>query len=121
MTDRPRDVNRLLPLKSRYLQILLSLAERPSHGYALMQDVGERTKGQVRLWPAMLYGSLRELQGLGLIEETESRPSAAEDDERRRYYRLTPRGRRALEAEVRRLEQIVRTARGAGIALPKKA
>jgi DNA-binding PadR family transcriptional regulator len=121
MPDRPRDVSPLLPLKSRYLEILLSLVEGPRHGYGLMQDVRVRTEGRVRLWPAALYGSLRELQELALIEETGARPASDEDDERRRYYRLTPKGRRALEAEVQRLENVVRAARSAGVARLKKA
>ena len=121
MTDRPRDVSSLLPIKSRHLNILVSLAEGPRHGYAVMQDVRERSQGRVRLWPAALYGSLRELQELGLIEETEARPPRAEDDERRRYYRLTTRGRRTLAAEIQRLEDLVRAARSAGVVRPKKA
>jgi len=121
MADRPRTASTPQALKGRYLEILLSLAEGPRHGYALMQEVRERTEGRVRLWPAALYGSLRELQELALIEETASRPASDEDDERRRYYRLTPKGRRALETEVHRLEQVVRAARSAGVARLKKA
>ena len=122
MTDKPRDVSALLPLKSRYLEIMLSVADGSRHGYGIMQDVRSRSQGRVRLWPAALYGSLRELQDLGLIGETAARPSKDEDDERRRYYRLTTRGRRVLEAEIHRLEDLVKAARGAGVvARPKKA
>jgi DNA-binding PadR family transcriptional regulator len=109
--DRPRGVDRLLPLKPKFLHILLALADSPLHGYGIMQEVLERTAGQVRLWPAALYGSIRELQRLGLIEESDARPAPGEDDERRRYYAMTPLGRRALEADVRRLEAIVQHAR----------
>ena len=72
-----------------------------------MQEVLERTDGQVRLWPAALYGLLRELQKLEWIVESDKRPSADEDDERRRYFALTPLGKRVLDGEVRRLEAIV--------------
>ena len=76
-----------------------------------MQEVAERTDGQVRLWPAALYGLLRELQKSDFIVESNLRPAAAEDDERRRYFALTPLGKRVLDAEVRRLELIVQHAR----------
>jgi DNA-binding PadR family transcriptional regulator len=109
--DRPRGVDRLLPLKPKFLHILLAVADAPLHGYGIMQEVLERTGGHVRLWPAALYGSIRELEKLGLVEETDDRPAADEDDERRRYYALTPLGRQALEADVRRLEAIVDHAR----------
>jgi DNA-binding PadR family transcriptional regulator len=109
MSDRPRSVDRLLPLKPKVLHILLALADGPRHGYGIMQDVAARTDGQVRVWPAGLYGSLRELEDLGLIAESGKRPS--DDDERRRYFALTPLGTRVLNAEIRRLEAIVDHAR----------
>jgi DNA-binding PadR family transcriptional regulator len=76
-----------------------------------MQEVAERTNGQVRLWPAALYGLLRELEKSDLIVESDNRPAADQDDERRRYFALTPHGKRLLDAEVRRLEAIVSHAR----------
>jgi DNA-binding PadR family transcriptional regulator len=109
MPDRPRSVDRLLPLKPRILHILLALADGPRHGYSIMQEIAARTEGQVRLWPAALYGTLRELEELDLIAESEKRPS--DDDERRRYFALTPFGRRVLSGEVSRLEAIVSHAR----------
>lgn len=109
MSDRPRSVDRLLPLKPKVLHILLALADGPRHGYSIMQEVAARTDGRVRLWPAAMYGSLRELEDLDLITEPETRPS--EDDERRRYFVLTPLGKRVLGAEVRRLSAIVDHAR----------
>ena len=111
MADKLRSVERWLPLKPKILHILLSVADRPRHGYSIMQEVAERTEGQVRLWPAALYRFLRELEKSGFIVESETRPAAAEDDERRRYYTLTPHGKRVLDAEVRRLEAIVIHAR----------
>lgn len=111
MPDKLRSVERLLPLKPKVLHLLLSLAEGPRHGYSIMQEVAGRTDGQVRLWPAALYALLRELDKAGFISESDARPSADEDDERRRYYALTPHGKRVLDAEVRRLEAIVMHAR----------
>jgi len=111
MPDKPRSVERLLPLKPKVLQVLLSVADGPRHGYSIMQEVTERTDGQVRLWPAALYGLLRELEKSDFIAESTVRPAADEDDERRRYFALTPLGKRVLDAEVRRLEAIVQQAR----------
>jgi DNA-binding PadR family transcriptional regulator len=111
MSDRPRRIDPLLPLKPKVLQILLAVADGPRHGYSIMQEVAERTDGQVRLWPAALYGLLRELEKIDLIVESNKRPAADEDDERRRYFALTPHGKRVLDAEVRRLEAIVNHAR----------
>jgi DNA-binding PadR family transcriptional regulator len=76
-----------------------------------MQQVLQRTEGKVRLWPATLYGTLKRLIDENLIEESDERPSADEDDSRRRYYRLTKLGRRVLEAESQRLEDLVRLVR----------
>ena len=111
MTDKLRGVDPLLPLKPKVLHILLAVADGPRHGYSIMQEVLERTDGQVRLWPAGLYGLLRELERLDLIVESDKRPDADEDDERRRYFALTPHGKRVLNADVRRLEAIVHQAR----------
>ena len=111
MADKLRAVDALLPLKPKVLHILLTLADGPRHGYSIMQEVAERTDGQVRLWPAALYGLLRELEEGDLIVESAKRPAADEDDERRRYFALTPLGTRVLDAEVRRLEAIVNHAR----------
>jgi DNA-binding PadR family transcriptional regulator len=109
MTDKPRHVEHLLPLKPKVLQILLALADGPRHGYSIMQDVAARTDGHVRLWPAALYGTLRELTEQEWIAESEERPD--DDDERRRYFALTPLGTRVLTGEIRRLESIVGHAR----------
>jgi DNA-binding PadR family transcriptional regulator len=109
--DKLRGVDSLLPLKPKVLHILLAVADGPRHGYSIMQEVLERTDGQVRLWPAGLYGLLRELEKLDLIAQSEKRPAADEDDERRRYFALTAHGKRVLDADVRRLEAIVHRAR----------
>lgn len=111
MPDKPRSVPPLLPLRPKVLHILMAVVDVPRHGYGIMQEVLERTDGQVRLWPAALYGLLRELEQLDLIVESDKRPAAADDDARRRYFALTPHGRHVLDAEVRRLEAIVNHAR----------
>jgi DNA-binding PadR family transcriptional regulator len=97
-----------LPLKPNWFHILLSLADQDRHGYSIMQEVLERTGGKLRLWPATLYGSLKRLIEVGLIEESEERPAPELDDARRRYYRLTSLGKRTLAAESDRLEDLVR-------------
>ena len=100
-----------LPLKPAWFHILLSLSEGPSHGYAIRQSVQARTEGRIQLWPATLYGSLSEIEEADLIEEWE--PGGAQDDVARRFYKLTPLGRRVLVAETERLETLVRLARAA--------
>ena len=105
------DVQRFIPLKNQWFQILLSLSGGERHGYAIMQEVRDRTMGKVRLWPATLYGSIKRLIEAGLIEESDERPAPEFDDARRRYYRLTPLGRRVLDAECDRLQELVRTIR----------
>ena len=102
------DPQAFLPLKTHWFHILLSLAAEEQHGYGIMQEVLERTGGKMHLWPATLYGSLKRLIEEGLIEESDERPAPELDDARRRYYRLTTFGRRVLEAESERLEDLVR-------------
>ena len=119
MADRPRSADHLLPLKPKVLHILLALADGPRHGYSIMQEVAARTDGQVRVWPAAMYGTLRELEEEDLIVESEKRPT--NDDERRRYFGLTPRGKRVLGAEVQRLEAIVDLARASRALRPSTA
>ena len=100
-----------LPLKPAWFHILLTLSEQPSHGYAIRQAVQARTEGRIQLWPATLYGSLSEIEESGLIDEWQ--PGGALDDVARRFYKLTPVGRRVLVAETERLEGLVRLARAA--------
>jgi DNA-binding PadR family transcriptional regulator len=106
-----------LPLRTNWFHILLCLADGEQHGYGIMQEVLARTGGKVRLWPATLYGTLRRLIEEGLIEEADNRRDPDADDVRRRYYRLSRRGRRALTEEIARLEDLVRAARVKGRAL----
>lgn len=98
-------LERYLPLKPAAFHILLALGDEPRHGYAIRAAVEELTVGAVKLWPVTLYGSIRELSDAGLIEEAVA--TAADDDARRRYYGLTPLGRRVLAAETARLRAIV--------------
>lgn len=102
------DPEHFLPLKTNWFHILLSLAAGEQHGYAIMNEVSERTGGKIRLWPATLYGTLKRLIETGLIEETDERPAPELDDARRRYYKLTRLGKRVLDAETARLEELVR-------------
>src|SRR5947207_8334963 len=78
-----------LPLHKDTFHILVALADRDRHGYSIMQDVSARTNGQMKLSPSTLYGAVRRLLETGLIEELDERPDPENDDERRRYYRIT--------------------------------
>ena len=109
-----RDFKKFLPLKSQWFHIMLSLAGGEQHGYGIMQEVLQLTGGKVRLWPATLYGSIKRLIEAELIEESDERPAPELDDARRRYYRLTPLGKRGARRQVRRLQELVRTTRSAG-------
>lgn len=100
----------LLPLTQAVFHILLALADGEKHGYAIMQEIGERTGGAMRMGPGTLYGSIQRMLKDGLIVEELERIGASARDERRRYYRLTGFGQRVLQAEARRLEQLVRIA-----------
>ena len=101
-----------LPLKTQWFHIMLALAAGEQHGYGIMQEVLERSGGKIRLWPATLYGSIKRLIEADLIEESNERPAPELDDARRRYYRLTILGRRVLDAECERLEELVQSIRG---------
>jgi DNA-binding PadR family transcriptional regulator len=105
------DPQRFLPLKTQWFHIMLSLAGGEQHGYGIMQEVLERSNGKVRLWPATLYGSLKRLIEADLIQESNDRPAPEFDDARRRYYRLTDLGRRVLNAESDRLQELVQAIR----------
>jgi len=99
-----------LPLSSATYHILLALAARDRHGYAIRRAVEEQSEGSVRLGPGTLYAAIRRLEDGGLIEESSWRPDPDLDDDRRRYYRLTKIGRQALQAETERLQATVKFA-----------
>ncbi len=101
------DAHAFIPLKTQWFHIMLSLAGEEQHGYGIMQEVLQRTTGKVHLWPATLYGSIKRLIEAELIEESDERPAPELDDARRRYYRLTALGRRVLDAECDRLQELV--------------
>lgn len=104
----------LLPLPPATFHILLALADEERHGYAIIQDVEARTDGELKLSAGTLYRSIARMVEQGLIAEvTRRRPIS--DDERRRYYRLTPFGAEVARAETRRLTQLVRLARARGV------
>jgi DNA-binding PadR family transcriptional regulator len=110
-----------LPLAPATFHILLALADGERHGYAIMQEVSDRTEGAVRLGPGTLYGALKRLLAGGLVEETDERADPELDDERRRYYRLTKFGLRVARAEAKRLEAMVRAARRKKLIGPEPA
>ena len=99
------------PLTSAEFQVLVALADSEKHGYAIGKEVALRTDGQVQLRAATLYTVIKRLLENGFIDESAARPDPDVDDERRRYYRLTPRGRKAAEAEALRLETTAKQAR----------
>jgi DNA-binding PadR family transcriptional regulator len=107
---------RRMALPAPVLQILITLADGERHGYAIMQDIADRTDGGLRLGPGTLYGSIKRMLNDGLIVESERRPAAADDDPRRRYYRITARGRKAATDELDRLAKLVRQGRALGLA-----
>jgi DNA-binding PadR family transcriptional regulator len=102
----------LLPLTPAVFHVLLALADGERHGYAIMQDVGQSTEGRIKMGPGTLYGTLKRLLDLQMIEESDERPDPQLDDERRRYYRLTGVGEQVVRAEARRYADIVALARG---------
>ncbi|HXT32853.1 MAG TPA: PadR family transcriptional regulator [Vicinamibacterales bacterium] len=114
------DADALLPLPPVTLHILVALAEEDRHGYAIMQEVAARTGGAIRLGAGTLYRSVQRMLEQGLIAEVSARPAPELDDERRRYYRITPFGRTVAKAEARRLAQMLKLARASGLA-PGKA
>ncbi len=91
--------------------VLLALAGDDLHGYAILKEVELRTGGKVRLSTGTLYGIIKRLLNDGLIVELRSRPAESGDDERRRYYRLTPQGRQVATAEAERMDEILSVAR----------
>jgi len=110
MPPRNQSVEVHLPLKPLVFQILLSLAEGERHGWALVRAVQQRDEF-ARIMPGNFYRTLRSMLADDFIEESATRPSEKNDDERRRYFRLTSLGERIAVAEARRLEAIVVEAR----------
>ena len=113
MSGEP-SVDALLPLPPATLHILLALADGERHGYAIIQDVEERTGGELRMSAGTLYRSVARMVEQGLIVEVSNRRTR-EEDERRRYYRLSAFGTTVARAELRRLSQLVEMARARGL------
>jgi DNA-binding PadR family transcriptional regulator len=109
-------VDELLPLPPATFHILLAILNGELHGYAIIQDVEARTEGSLRMSAGTLYRSVARMVEQGLIAEVTRRRTMA-DDERRRYYRITPFGTAVARAEMRRLSQLVRLARASGLTL----
>src|SRR5829696_5644802 len=108
-------VESMLPLPPATFHILLALTDEDRHGYAIIQDVESRTGGELRLSAGTLYRSIQRMLEQGLIVEARKRPAPAFDDERRRYYSLTPFGTAVARAEMRRLTQLIRLAKARGL------
>ena len=113
-------VDDFLPLPPATFHILMAVADADRHGYAIIQDVAERTGGAVKLSAGTLYRSIQRMLEDGLIVEIDERPDPEHDDERRRYYRITPFGRAVARAEAQRLTDLIKLARASGFA-PKRA
>ena len=99
------DLDKLLPLHTNWLHILVSVASDPRHGYAIMQEVLERTGGKLQLWPTTLYRALNRMESAGLVRQRSGQ--GREEDERRINYAITRLGRAALRKELQRLEEFV--------------
>ncbi len=103
--------NENLPLTPAVFEILLALADQDRHGYGIMKEVEQRTEGLMKLGPGTLYGSIKRMLELDLIEDSGDRPDPELDDDRRKYYRLTKQGRQVASAEANRLDRQVQQAR----------
>jgi DNA-binding PadR family transcriptional regulator len=112
MTEATRAPESAPSLSRVAVYILLGIGPEERHGYAIMREVRRITAGAVKLGPGAIYTTIKRLLGDGLIEESDERPDADLDDQRRRYYRLTALGRAIAAAEVRRLDALVSSARG---------
>src|ERR1700722_14304170 len=102
------DPEERLPLTPAVFHVLLALTDGERHGYAIMREVAESTNNQVNMGPGTLYGTIKRLLEAGLIEESDQRPDAKDDDERRRYYCLTGVGQRVVEAEADRYNEMAK-------------
>ncbi|HXN71437.1 MAG TPA: helix-turn-helix transcriptional regulator [Candidatus Acidoferrales bacterium] len=116
----PKSPGQLLSLSPSMFHILLSLGEGERHGYAIKREISRRTDGKLKLGSGKLYGSIKRMLELGLIEESDDRPDPHLDDERRRYYRITSYGRKVAQAEAERMRKLAHLATTT-FGLPKHA
>jgi len=114
------EIEKHVPLPHATFHILMAVSDVDRHGYAIIQEVAARTNGQIKLSAGTLYRSIQRMLEQGLIVETSERPAPELDDERRRYYRITPLGTAVARAETTRLSNLVRLARVHGF-VPEKA
>lgn len=108
-TDQPPQPE--VALTPAMFQVLLALGDGEKHGYAILKEVEEQTDGHVRLSTGTLYAIIKRLLSEGILLESRNRPPAEQDDQRRRYYHLTPLGRQVLVDEAARMEKLISTAR----------
>jgi len=116
MAFKQHEIDALLPLPPATFHILMAIADEDRHGYAIIQDIAARTGGALQMSAGTLYRSIQRMQEQGLIVEARERPAPENDDERRRYYRITPFGFAVARTEARRLTEMVKLARARGIA-----
>lgn len=114
-TPEPNEIDRFLPLRPVEFHVLLSLSQGERHGYGIMLDAENRTGGALVLQIGTLYRALQRMKAAGLIDDSDRRPAAEADDERRNYYAITPLGRSVAEAEAGRLAALLREARAGGL------
>ena len=112
MSRRPERLDSLTPAA---LQILLALADQDRHGLGIVDEVEARTRGEVKLGPGTLYGTIKRLREVGFIQEAARAPDPDDDDPRRRYYAITPSGREVLTRELRRMEVLIHVAHGKAV------
>ena len=106
MPNNDNEIAHLLPLTPVVFHILLAVSDGPHHGYRIMQEVNRRSEDRVGLGPGTLYGAIQRMEDAGLLEKAEA-PPGEKVETRRRYYRMTELGRRALLGETERLEALV--------------
>jgi DNA-binding PadR family transcriptional regulator len=111
MATTPSELGEMAPLTPAVFHVLLALADGERHGYAIMQEVAENTGGRIKMGPGTLYGTIKRLLEARMIDESDERPDPDLDDERRRYYRLTALGQRAVRAEASRYAEMAEVAR----------
>ena len=114
MAGRAVETSSFLPLPTAAFHILLALRDHEKHGYAIMREVELLSDGLVKIGPGTMYGSIKRMLAEGLIEESDNRPDADSDDERRRYYRSTQLGEDVRQAEVERIAKLLKNASSKG-------
>lgn len=113
-------IDDLLPLPPATFHILMAVADEDRHGYAIIQEIAARTDGAIKMSAGTLYRSIQRMVDQRLIVEVDERPAPDEDDERRRYYRITTFGTAVARAETRRLQGLIKLARASGF-VPRSA